>query len=558
MRAIWIVASLLALPGCAVQQATISGTASAIKASDINPMPRDRLLDGGTLRWGLSEYPAQWNQNHIDGNLANVKTVMDALLPHPFRSDERARVAVDPAYVTSAEVTATTPRQVVTYTLNPAAKWSDGKPITYADYVAQWKALNGTNKAYRVAVITGYQDIASVARGRNDHQVVVTFIRPFGDWRSLFSPLYPASANATAEAFNSGWTNRIPVTAGPFKLEAFDPTAKTVTLARNPAWWGTRAKLEQIIFRGLESDARIGAFTNGELDVFDIGPSAPDLARARASRDSVVRQAAGPDFRHLTFNGESPVLSDVRVRQALALGVDRKVLAQSDLQGLNWPVTLLDNHFLMNSQEGYQSNAGDLGAANLVRAGQLLDAAGWKLAQDVRSRNGRPLQVRFVIPSGLQLAKSEGELVQAMLRRLGVKVSLQTVPNNDFFTKYIIPGNYDIAPFSYMGTPFPVSASYGTYANGVTRTGDDITWNANLGRSGTPQIDKALRLAGAELDPAKAQTQLNAADRLIWQQVNVLPLYQRPQTVAVRTTLANIGARGFRDLNYSDIGFIAH
>ncbi|GIH24522.1 hypothetical protein Aph01nite_28320 [Acrocarpospora phusangensis] len=563
MRARWIgalLAGLLpvspALTACGGAPGGEVAAVSPLKAYDINPLPRERVRDGGTLRWGLTEYPAQWNQHHIDGNHADVKTVMDALLPRAFRSDERADISADPDYVISAEVTATAPRQVVTYTLNRSAKWSDGKPITFADYAAQWQALRGANAGYRVAAVTGYQDIASVAKGKDDYQVVVTFARPFGDWRSLFSPLYPASANATPEAFNSAWASRIPVTAGPFKFASFDHTAKTVTLARDNAWWGAKAKLDKIIFRGLESDARIGAFANGELDVFDIGPSAPDYARARTTRGGVVRQAAAPDFRHLTFNGESPVLSDLRVRQALVLGLDRRVIAQSDLQGLNWPTTLLDNHFLMNSQEGYQANAGSLGAQDSARASRLLDEAGWKMTGAARVREGKELTVRFVIPSGLQLAKSEGEIVQTMLRPLGVRLTIQTVPSSDFFTKYVIPGNYDIAPFSYVGTPFPVSASYGTYANGVTGPGDDVRWNANLGRSGSREIDALLRQAGAELDPVKAKAHLNAADRLVWQKVNVLTLYQRPQNVAVRADLANVGARGFRDLDYADIGFV--
>ncbi|GES02289.1 hypothetical protein Acor_43550 [Acrocarpospora corrugata] len=560
MKARWIGAVLpgllLAVSACGASPTETARSASPVKAYDINPVARDRVSEGGTLRWGLTEYPTQWNQHHIDGNHADVKTVMDALMPHAFRSDERANISVDPNYVLAARVTASAPRQVVTYTLNPKAKWSDGKPITYLDYIAQWRAMRGVNTGYQVASVTGYQDIAGVVKGQDDHQVVVTFARPFGDWQSLFSPLYPASANVTPEAFNSAWTSRIPITAGPFKFAAFDHTAKTVTIARDTVWWGDKAKLDKIIFRGLESDARIGAFANGELDVFDIGPSAPDYARARTTQGGVVRQAAAPDFRHLTFNGESPVLSDLRVRQAIALGVDRKVLAQSDLQGLNWPATLLDNHFLMNSQEGYQANAGALSKPDPARASRLLDEAGWKKTGLFRTRNGKELAVRFVIPSGLQLAKSEGEIVQAMLRPLGVRINLQTVPSGDFFTKYIIPGNYDIAPFSYVGTPFPVSSSYGTYANGVSGPGDDILWNANLGRSGSREIDTMLRQAGAELDPVHARAHLNAADRMVWQQVNVLTLYQRPQNVAVRANLANIGARGFRDLDYADIGFV--
>ncbi|MFD2350142.1 hypothetical protein ACFSTC_13550 [Nonomuraea ferruginea] len=138
-----------------------------------------------------------------------------------------------------------------------------------------------------------------------------------------------------------------------------------------------------------------------------------------------------------------------------------------------------------------------------------------------------------------------------MLAKIGVKLTIQAVPGDDFFTKYVIPGDFDIAPFAYIGTPFPVSSSYGAYVNSP----DGKTWNANLGRSGSDDIDAALDRAVAALDPARARAAVNAADRLIWAQANVLPLYQRPQVVAVKDTLANVGARGFHDLRYQDIGF---
>ncbi|MEU8380779.1 ABC transporter family substrate-binding protein [Streptosporangium sp. NPDC048865] len=535
---------------------TPGGPARAIKAYDINPVARDRVADGGVLRWGLNEFPANWNLNHIDGNLATVKRVMDALMPSPFRSDAKGKISPNTDYLSEGRVTSRTPRQVVTLTLNPRARWSDGTPITWEDYRAQWQALNGRDAGYRVASTTGYQDVEKVARGRDDHQVVVTFAKPFGDWQSLFGPLYPRSTNATPEAFNTAWLNRVPVTAGPFRFVAFDPTAKTLTIARDDRWWGDRAKLDRIIYRSLESDALVGAFSNGELDTFDVGPSAPDYARARSTPDAVVRQAAGPDFRHITMNGESAFLSDPKVRRAVAMGVDRQAIAQSDLQGLDWPIVLLNNHFFMNTQEGYQDNAGEIGTYDPVRAGQELDAAGWRLEGRTRRKDGRELKLRFVLPSGLQLAKSEAELVQDMLARIGVGVTLQSVPTDDYFTKYIIPGNYDITAFAYVGTPFPVSSSYGQYADAVRLPDGTRQWNANLGRIGSPRIDAAMRKATADLDDARAIADTNAADKLIWQAVNVVTLYQRPQNVAVKRNLANFGARGFHDLRYQDIGFL--
>ncbi|MFI6482836.1 ABC transporter family substrate-binding protein [Nonomuraea sp. NPDC050663] len=531
------------------------GSADATKAFDINPIARDQVKDGGTLRWGLNEFPTQWNMNHVDGNLAMVKKVIDGLLPQPFRSDEKAAISPNTDYLTDGKVTASDPKQVVTLTLNPKAKWSNGDPITWEDYEAQWKALNGGNADYKVASTTGYQDIESVAQGKDQFEVVITFKQNFGDWQSLFWPLYPKATNASPGSFNNEWLSKIPVTAGPFKFGSFDKTAKTITITRDDTWWGDKAKLDTIIFPTMESDSLVGAFTNGEIDTFDVGPSAPGYARAKGTQGAVVRQAAGPDFRHITINGESPMLSDPNVRQAIAMGINRQAIAQSDLQGLDWPITLLNNHFFMNTQEGYQDNAGPLGVYDAAKAGQALDTAGWKLSGQTRMKDGKELNLRFVMPSGLQLTKSEGELLQNMLGQIGVKVTLQAVPSDDFFTKYIIPGNYDMTAFSYIGTPFPVSSGYGIYANATKDSGGTKQWNANLGRIGSPEIDAAMKKATAELDVAAARTATNNADKLIWEAVNVITLYQRPQNIAVKETLANIGARGFYDLKYQDIGF---
>ncbi|MET9248352.1 ABC transporter family substrate-binding protein [Nonomuraea sp. NPDC003709] len=551
-----VVTGSLCLAGCGKGTGSGPGRESGgdertIKAYDINPRPRDKVKDGGTLRWGINEFPAQWNRNHVDGNLAMAAVVSNALLPSPFHSDEKAEISVDRNYVLDAEVTAQRPKQVVTYKLNPKAKWSDGKPITWGDYEAQWHALNGRNPAFHIASSTGYQDIEKVARGKDDFEVVVTFDKPFGDWQALFGPLLPAATNRTPEAFDNAWLNKIPMTAGPFRFGGFDQTAKTITIVRDDSWWGNRAKLDKIIYRSSEQDSLISAFSNGELDLIDVGPSAPDYARAKGTPGAQVRQAAGPDFRHFTFNGSSELLKDRNVRQAVQLGISRQAIAQSDLQGLDWPIALLNNHFFMNTQEGYQDNAGKLGAYDPGQARRLLDAAGWKLSGSFRQKNGKVLELRFVVPSGVQISKAEGELAQTMLAQIGVKLTIQAVPSDDFFTKYVIPGNFDITPFAYIGTPFPVSSSFGIYANSA----DGKTWNANFGRTGSPAIDQAMNRAAQSLDPVRARAAANEADALIWQEVNVLPLYQRPQNVAARQTLANVGARGFYDLRYEDIGF---
>ena len=190
------------------------------------------------------------------------------------------------------------------------------------------------------------------------------------------------------------------MTAGPFKLEKLDQTAKQITIVRDPAWWGIPAKLDQIVFRALDVDATIGSFANGEVDVADVGPDPSGYKRALGVSGGAVREASGPDFRHFTLNGTSPNLSDVRVRQAVTVGIDRATIAKADLTGLNWPAVTMDNHFFVNTQTGYQDNTGDLGKVNPEMAAKLLDSAGWKLDGTYRKKDGETLSLRFVVPRG--------------------------------------------------------------------------------------------------------------------------------------------------------------
>jgi peptide/nickel transport system substrate-binding protein len=529
-----------------------AGRPARLPAYDINPVPRERVRDGGTLRRAIDKFPAQWNYHHVLGGTASLDDILRGLLPYPYRVDERGVPRPDPNYVIAAQVTAIAPRQVVTYTLNPRARWSTGLPITYRDYAAQAAALSGRDSRFQIGSASGYRQIAKVTRGADDFQVVVTFARPYADWPALFSPLYPAATTARPALFNKGWAGRVRATAGPFRMGRIDETAKSVTIVRDERWWGPRAKLDAMVFRTLDLAAAPGAFANDEIDLIDIGADAGAYRRVRAARGAVVRKAAGPDWRHLTLNGGSAVLSDVRVRQAVALGINRRAIAESDLQGLGWPIQPLDNHFFMNTQEGYADNSAGLGRYDPERARRLLDQAGWRQTgpRQVRQRHGRPLRLRFVIPAGAPVSRQEAELTRAMLRRIGVAVDIRTIPAADFFDLCVNAGSFDITAFSWLGSMLPASSSRSIFVN---PRGGDI--QQNYSRVGSAQIDQAMDRALRELDPAAAQRYINAADRLIWQAMGVLPLYQRPQLIGADAHLANEGAHGFYTPVYQDVGF---
>ncbi len=82
-----------------------------------------------------------------------------------------------------------------------------------------------------------------------------------------------------------------------------------------------------------------------------------------------------------------------------------------------------------------------------------------------------------------------------MLTRIGVKAPpSRRCRATTSSPKYVIPGNFDITPFAYIGTCFPVASEYGIYAN--SPKGADV--NANFGRVGSPAIDAAMDRATGE------------------------------------------------------------
>jgi len=524
-------------------------------ANDINPTERDQLADGGKLTWPIDTFPSNFNLHELDGALADGAAVMGGLLPGMFNFDAEAGPVVNTDYATSAELTATQPKQVVTYKINPQAKWDDGTPITVADFEAQWKALNGTDDRFRIVSANGYEKIESVAKGADDREVIVTYASPFVDWQGLFSPLYPASTNTDPAVFNDGWKNQALTTAGPFKMAAVDPTGKTIRLVRNDGWWGPRAKLDEIVFRQIDRDAQPDALANGEIDFMGIGSDVNRLRRAEQISGITLHRSSAPNFNHMTLNGTSEFLKDVNVRKALAQSIDRDAVAKTLLGPLGVKPTPLGNHIYMTNQKGYEDN-GTILPFDIDAAGKLLDAAGWTLSGNTRTKDGKQLTLRLPLPPGSAVGKQIAELVRAMTEKVGIKIEIQSVPGDDFFPKYVSTGNFDIVLFGWAGTPFPVTSSKSIYVS-PKPPGPDGTQDIqqNYARVGTPEIDRLFDEAAAEFDIEKQIALGNEIDRRIWEIVHSVTFYQVPDIVATKEKLANFGAFGFASTIYEDIGY---
>ena len=256
---------------------------------------------------------------------------------------------------------------------------------------SQINATNGKDKAFQIASPSGSDRVGSVTRGVDDRQAVITFAKPYVEWRGMFAGngmLYPKSVTATPEAFNKGQLNGPGPSAGPFMVSNVDRTAQRITLTRNPKWWGTPPLLDTVTYLVLDDAALIPALQNNSIDAAGL-VSLDELTTARNTPGISIRRAPAPSWYHFTFNGApGSILSDKNLRLAIAKGIDRQAIADVTQRGMVDKPVPLNNHIFVAGQKGYQDNSAVV-AYDPEKAKAELDALGWTTQRPVPGE-GRP------------------------------------------------------------------------------------------------------------------------------------------------------------------------
>ncbi|ART68794.1 hypothetical protein BTO20_09520 [Mycobacterium dioxanotrophicus] len=548
--AIATLATALTLTACSGgdrQVPSAGGNAEVGTTSDVNPQDVANLKQGGNLRLALTEFPSNFNPLHLDGNTGDVGSLSKPTLPRAFVIAADGTTKVNTDYFTNVELTSKSP-QVVTYTINPKAVWSDGTPITWEDIKSQIDATSGKNPAFVIAAPNGSERVASVTRGVDDRQAVMTFAEPYADWQGMFAGngrLLPKSMTENPEVFNKGQLNGPGPSAGPFIVSNLDRGAQRITLTRNPKWWGTPPLLDSMTYSVLDDAARIPALQNNTIDATGTA-SLDELTIARNTPGISIRRAPSPSWYHFTFNGApGSILADKALRQAVAKGIDRQAIANITQRGLTDNPVPLNNHIYVAGQKGYQDNSAEV-AFDPEKAKSELDALGWKLNGQFREKDGKQLVIRDVLYDAGS-TRQVAQIAQNTLAQIGVKLVIDTKPGTGFFTNFISKGDFDIAQFAFLGDAFPLGSLTQIYTqNGAS----------NFGKIGSPEIDAKIEETLRELEPDKARTLANELDKMLFAEVFSLPLFQSPGNVAVRSNLANFGAFGLADADYSKIGFM--
>ena len=240
-------------------------------------------------------------------------------------------------------------------------------------------------------------------------------------------------------------------------------------------------------------------------------------------------------------------MTDKTIRQAIVHALDREAIAASDLAGIDWPATPLNNHVFLQGQEGYVDTAAATGLDHDPEAARtLLEDAGWTLGEDgIREKDGEPLVVRFTQLATVKVSENEALQARAQLEEVGIRLDIVTVPIARFGAT-LTAREFEIIAFSWVGTPYPFSNLHQIYGTGS---------ESNFAQLSLPEVDALIERIAVETDLAERTSLANEIDALLWEAVHTLPLYQRPELIATRADLANYGAVGLSSLRWEDVGF---
>ena len=454
--------------------------------------------DGGETFYGRVVVPRSQEFRWSDGGLPRVFDPARAAAP-PDTDAVRALYegltdydpqTLLPVPAAAARWDASKDDSVWTFYLRDDARWSNGESVTAEDYARSWRRTlrlgedaphvglleNLVEKSERElaapeharAANVGVGDVAphapqrSAEAGATDEpklavEVVgervlrVRLRRPDPNLPALlahpvFRPVHASTAETAAQnvappvsapAPEKFSTPHALVTNGAFRLgEAND---ERVVLERQPGYWDApRVSLERVRFVGArDAESSLGAYGAGEVDAVTNANIEPAGLKLLASYQDFRRNTFGA-LTYYDFNSTRPPFDDVRVRQALALAVDRRRLAEDTLGGATVPA----EKFLPEAEPGGDAESGASLGYDPQRARRLLAEAGYP------GGYGFP-RVRLLVNRNDQ-HRQVAEAIREMWRGvLGVETDVELKGWDEYETR-LRAGEYDVAKRSTL------------------------------------------------------------------------------------------------------------
>lgn len=406
----------------------------------------------------------------------------------------------------------------ITYHLRHGVQWQDGAPFDASDVVFTWYAVMNPNN--NVQTRTGYDDITTIATP-DRYTLVIRLKKPFAPFVDTFFtmgstayPVLPKHLLAQYPDINRAAYNSKPVGTGPFVVQEWH-RGQTLRMIANPHYWRGAPKLRAVEYHVIPDENTLT--TSMRTHELDFWYNASSTNYPAASKIEGTRAVLTPftQYSQIGFNTTRPVLSDPRVRRALAFATDRKHLIDTVTYGVNILGEGDQPAFAWAHDPQLESIPFDP-----ARARALLDADGWRPGPDgVRVKNGRRLHLVFATATGSAVGNRMTVLLQAAWRDIGVESEVKQYASALMFATYqtggiLQGGKFDVEFSSWLNGIDPDDAT-------IIRCDQIPPHGQNIFRFCDPKLDAQERIALTSYDQtvrkrAYSQIQRTIVDQVPW------------------------------------------
>jgi peptide/nickel transport system substrate-binding protein len=418
----------------------------------------------------------------------------------------------------------------ITFHLNPAARFHDGTPVTAGDIRYAFRIIKDTTLGSSFTPLVTNIDSVTVVDSLTAtvwyHRRTAT---QFFDaaYQLIPVPEHIYGKVPVAELKTSNITAN-PVGSGQFRFAKYEPGVRVELVADTANFLG-RPKLDRVIFVLQQPPATAAqSVLAGQMDFYVAFPidQVDRLETSTIARPIIYEQngyafAGFNMFARKSTTRPHPILSDVRVRRAASMSLDRAAMLTNIFKNTGrlaygpFPTGV----FLSDSTIGpppYDTAA----------AGKLLDEAGWKRGSDgVRVKNGRPLAIEIMAPATSLPRIRYAELMQEQLNRVGFRVDISKAAGPDFGAR-IGSRDYDMMLLNVFTDPSVAGIQQFWSTSGIA-SGSNFELYQNR------TVDAALDSATWAPTPEAMQRYVSRAFKQIIDDAPAVWLYSSGSTGAV-------------------------
>ena len=507
------------------------------KAVSFNPKDRSELKEGGELRLAFEGIPKNFNPFNTNGYTSGaiaIQAAMNSAYAGGYKYDYTGKPSLNTDYITEYKAETKNGVQTVTFKINPKAKFNDGTPIDIESVRAAHRIFTAPAGEYQVTDAPMWKQVKSVEENGDKFSVKVTMEKPYypidgGFVISTF--IHPALVDK--KLFNDGLINK-PLDkywAGPFKVENWDASQKSLILTRNDKWWGQKPLLEKISIRSLGEAASLAAFKNSEIDVIS------------ASSHNVyadVSKMSNIDIRKGTALGVSdyelnPDKIPLPVRKAIVAGINREQIQKIRFEKIGWNEKAPGSMCFLPLQEGYKDSYPTEIGEDVAK--KILEDAGYKKDGDFYAKDGKKASYELFTFGDDQDVKTTSQFFSDQMKKIGIELKIVNRANSEL-TKVSTERSYGIKSAGYGITTNPVDSAYYFYRSEI---------NNGHGKELDSLADKMMATEDykKQLEIATELEKRHLAEVAIY-----IPVYNGPNYQACKKGLANYGPRLFATSAY--------